>query len=431
MEISPENPGRILFVDDEENILRALRRLFMDDEYEVFVATSGADALKLLQKEKNIDVIVSDQRMPGMTGVDFLQQSRKISPESMRILLTGYADVNAAVDAINRGGAYRYITKPWRDEDLVMSVKGALQQGMLVKENKRLQAELKRWANELEAIVQEQTMELQAEYDKIKALNVRQRQNFRSTIIAFSNLIELRDKRMRSHARNVADLVGQVSEKVGIKGEEKETVVVAAVLHDIGKIGIPDIILQVHADKMNDDELEEYRQHSVRGQTVIDAIKDLQKVGLLIRHHHERYDGKGYPDGLKGSGIPLGSRLIAIADYVDKNIRKFQGTSGIEFVLQKLTEEGGKRFDPKLLAFFMEPVRAMYSKMLPKTDFIELELFPKDLEEGMILGRDVHSGTGVLLLSKGIKLDRTNIQVLKRYYDLDPSKRGVFVWIKG
>ncbi|MBU4228810.1 MAG: response regulator, partial [Proteobacteria bacterium] len=115
---SPEK-GKILFVDDEENILRSLQRLFMDEEIEVFTASSGAKGLEILARETEVGVIVSDQRMPEMTGVDFLEKSKAISPQSIRILLTGYADVNAAIDAINRGGTFRYLNKPWNDDELV------------------------------------------------------------------------------------------------------------------------------------------------------------------------------------------------------------------------------------------------------------------------------------------------------------------------
>jgi DNA-binding NtrC family response regulator len=123
---STADQGKILFVDDEANILKSLRRLCMDTEYEVFTAESGEEGLKILKDNLDMGLIVSDQRMPSMTGVEFLIEARKIAPDSVRILLTGYADIHAVVDAINKGGAYRYITKPWNDEELLQSLKGAM-----------------------------------------------------------------------------------------------------------------------------------------------------------------------------------------------------------------------------------------------------------------------------------------------------------------
>lgn len=430
----PQQTARILFVDDEENILRALKRLFMDEDCEVFTASSGADALKILQENKDICVIVSDQRMPEMTGVDFLEKSRKISPQSIRILLTGYADINAAVDAINRGGTYRYITKPWKDEDLLQTVKGALQNYFLVQENKRLNAivkkqnaELKKWSEELEVIVQEQTVELQKSYDDLKRFNARLRTNFKSTIVAFSGLLELRDKRMRNHSKNVAEIVGNVARKLNMTSEEREVLIVAALLHDIGKIGISDVMLQVDEEDMHPDEMSEYITHAIRGQAVVDIIDDLREAGSVIRHHHERYDGTGFPDRLKKNDIPLASRIIAIVDFVDKQVRKFRTVSSLDTIFELVTEDSGKRFDPKLVPVVEAQGRKFYKKQLPKTGDVEMEFHPRELKSGMIASRDVYSGTGVLLLSKGSVLEKTNINLLKRYYELDPSRHGVFV----
>jgi response regulator RpfG family c-di-GMP phosphodiesterase len=422
--------GKILFVDDEANILKALRRLLADTECEVFIASSGVEGLKILQENPDMGLVVSDQRMPVMTGVEFLAQARALAPDTVRILLTGYADIHAVVDAINKGGAYRYITKPWNDDELLQSLKAAMQHYHLIQENKRLQAELKRWSLELEAIVQEQTMELTQENAKVKALNTHLRANFKSTISAFSALLELRDKRMRSHARNVADMASKVAIQLNLPSEEVEMVVIASLIHDIGKVGMSDVLLSLRPDELNQQENEEYVKHPVRGQAAVDVIPDLRKVGEIIRHHHEQYDGKGFPDKLKGEQIPMAARLISIADFIDVQVRKFTEASGVDLTLQKLKAEGHKRFDPRLISLFVLPAKELYKKTQPQTGYVELELFPKDLEEGMVLGRDVFSGTGVLLLSKGVSLNRTNIQVLKRYYDLDPAKHGVVVWVK-
>jgi putative nucleotidyltransferase with HDIG domain len=433
----PSEKGKILFVDDEENILRSLQRLFMDEEVEVFTASSGPEGLAILTREKEIGVIVSDQRMPEMTGVDFLEKSKAISPQAIRILLTGYADVNAAIDAINRGGTFRYLNKPWNDEELVQTVKGAVQMYRLHSENKRLagivkkqNAELKKWNTELETIVQEQTMDLQKSYDSLRAVNSRLRANFKNTIVAFSGLIELRDKRMRTHSRNVAEVSMNVAKQLGLESEQREAVMVAALLHDIGKIGISDLMLVREAEQMNYAEREEHLLHPVRGQAAIDRIDELREAGLIIRAHHENYDGTGFPDGLKKAEIPLGARIIALADYIDNKIRKAMGAKGFDSLRKEVELQKGIRFDPKLVPVVLAQAEAFYKKIRPRTDHIEIELLPNDLQEGMEASRDVFSGTGILLLTKGTVLARASIMLLKRYYDLDPANQGVFVSVK-
>jgi putative nucleotidyltransferase with HDIG domain len=433
---SPER-GKILFVDDEDNILRSLRRLFMDEEVEVFTASSGAKGLEILAREAGVGVIVSDQRMPEMTGVDFLEKSKTVSPQSIRILLTGYADVNAAIDAINRGGTFRYLNKPWNDDELVQAVKGALQMYRLLAENKRLaaivkqqNAELKKWNTELETMVQKQTIELRKSYSSLRAINSKLRANFKNTIVAFSGLIELRDRRMRTHSRNVAEVAVNVAKQLNMEGEQREAVMVAALLHDIGKIGIPDLMLARDAEEMNFAEREEYLQHPVRGQAAIDRIEELREVGLIIRSHHENYDGSGFPDGLKKADIPLGARIITLVDYIDKKIRKANWATGFELMRKEVDIQKGTLFDPKLIPVVFEQAEPFYKKIRPKTDHIEIELLPGDLQEGMEASRDVFSGTGILLLTKGTVLAKPSIALLKRYYELDPAKQGVFVSVR-
>ncbi len=167
---------RVLFVDDEENVLKSLKRLFLDEDIEILTASSGKEGLDLL-KGNEVSVIVSDQRMPEMTGVEFLEKTTRISPNSVRILLTGYADINAVVSAINKGGVYRYIAKPWNDSDLMIAVLNAAERYRLVKENRRLteltkkqNEELKKWGAELELYVQQQTIDLTNQNKELKKL---------------------------------------------------------------------------------------------------------------------------------------------------------------------------------------------------------------------------------------------------------------------
>ncbi len=434
-----DTPMEILFVDDERNVLQSLKRLFMDEEYTVIVANSGEEALDVLEKNMNIGLIVSDQRMPGLTGVDFLEKAREILPDALRILLTGYADINAVADAINRGGAYRYITKPWNDDDLLQIIKEAAQRYALTKENLRLQAivhkqneELKNWNSQLEYFVQEQTLELQKKGDELQGLYQNLQKGFKNTIVAFSSLLALRDKGTRNHSKNVAEISVKMAKAMGMTGPEVEAIVAASLLHDIGKIGMPDLLLLRDTGEMNEEEKHEYMQHPVRGQTAIDSVEELREAGVLIRHHHEWYNGKGFPDGLRGEKIPIGARIISIADFFERTFSKCQAGDVLETALIVVNKEMGVRFDTQIYPVFQSVAREIYSRGEIKlgTNMIETEVAVSDVTVGMIVSRDVKSGTGIMLLTKGVRLNNNNIQALKRYYKLDPSNSGIFVMVE-
>jgi response regulator RpfG family c-di-GMP phosphodiesterase len=426
-------PNRILFVDDEENVLRSLKRLFMSEDYTVLTALSGPDGLAVL-KEVEVPVIVSDQRMPIMTGAEFLEKSRELSPDSVRIILTGYADVEAAIGAINRGGAYRYVSKPWNDNELLLVIKDAFDKYRLVKENKYLteltiqqNGELKKWSTELEFYVQQHTIELTNQNKELKKLNAKLKNNVSEVLGSLSGLIELRNRSMRNHSNNVALLSKSIAEEIGLTSPETETIAVGAQLHDIGKIGAPDIILIKNIDELSSDEMAEYVKHPIRGQAAIDGIEDFRGPGILVRHHHEWYNGKGFPDGLKGENIPIGARIISIADSLDRTL---QGEMrSIDTALIQIKSMLASQFDAALYASLEKAARKLFSSII-RNDIVEIELNTKDLSPGMILSRDVSTGTGLLLLRKGTVLNEKNIETLKRAVYLDPSKRGIFVTTK-
>ena len=426
----------VLFVDDEVNILKSLRRLMMDEVFEVFTASSGEEGLELLTANQQIGVIVSDQRMPGLTGVDFLQRTKDIRPDAIKILLTGYSDINATIDAINKAGALRYLNKPWRDDELLQVVREAVKRHDLEQENARLAGivakqneELKDWNAQLEYYVQQQTIDLQNQNRELTRLTERIHSNFRSIILSFANLIELRDRAVRNHSRNVAEIAARTAKAMGLSAKDVEAITVAGLLHDIGKIGSTDTMLIKKMGEFNEEEIKEYKLHPIRGQTAIDGIEDLRPTGRLIRHHHENFDGSGFPDGLAGDKIPLGARLIAVADFLDRSlaVTVLPDKEGLHRLLDP---ESGTKLDPKLIGPLIPTALDFFEKNVPKADMREKELKPEDLRDGMIVSRDVRSGSGLLLLSKGVTLDKVGIDSLVHHYHSDPARSGIFVWVK-
>lgn len=428
---------KVLAVDDEENILRSLQRLLMDEALELHTATSGEGGLALLRELSDVALIISDQRMPGMNGAEFLGRSREVVPDALRILLTGYSDITATIDAINRGGAYRYITKPWNDEELVQTIRDAVRQYSLLMENRRLteivrqqNEELQQWNQNLKGRVLEQTTAIRQKNEELHGLLQKVKENYTSIISAFSGLVELQSGSRRQHSRNVAELSVNAARELGIKGDELETIRTAALLHDIGEIGIPERILIMAPDVMNSEELREYQQHPVRGQMAIDAVEDLRPVGLLIRHHHENFDGSGFPDRLAGEAIPLGARIIAYADHIDKASESCSGDVA-DLALTKAGFQQGSHLDPSLSGVFKKVTKYTYFSMGDeKKELLEMELNCRDLQEGMLLSRDIYSGSGILLLKKGCVLDRIKLAAIKRNYELDAPHHDVFVMVK-
>lgn len=430
------NP-KILFVDDEKNILASLRRLMIREDLEVLTAASGPEGLELLRSADDVGVIVSDQRMPGMTGSEFLQQARVLRPEVPRIILTGYSDLASTIDAINMGGAHRFITKPWDEEQLVQTIRETLNGYLLIRENQRLNAvinsqneELKDWNRKLKGRVLEQTAQIREKNEHLHRQNLNLQEMFRSTIEAFSRLIELRAKGLRDHAGNVTRLAAALAEARGLSAEQIEVVQVAGLLHDIGEIGIPDGLLNKPMSSYDADELELYMQHTIRGQAAIDAIVTLRPAGLLIRHHHEHFDGSGFPDRFAGEAIPLGARILALADFADRS-RHQEASANPDKVLKTARELAGSRFDPDLVALLEKPLRQLFAEAAPGREMIQKRVRPEDLRIGMVLKQNLITGTGLLLLKEGSVLEEKSVQAIVRYQKIDPIRGEVAVLVQG
>ncbi len=428
----------VLFVDDEENILKALQRLTMDEEFTTEIALSGAEALDLLPTLEHVALIVSDQRMPGMNGAEFLERSREVAPDAIRMLLTGYSDISAAADAINKGGASRYLNKPWNDDDLLQTLRAAVETWQLAYENRQLHEiirqqneELKEWNANLKDRVLQQTTAIRKKADDLNEAVIHLKQNYNGMISAFSSLIELRGQRMQQHARNVAELASNAAREFGLMPEEIETIRIAALLHDIGEIGIPDAVLEKPMEYMTPADLQLYSQHPVRAQMAIDGIADLRPAGVLIRHHHENFNGSGFPDQLKGEQIPIGARILAYADQLDRTVAS--AGDNAEQALARIELGLEIKLDPALQRVFRKVAKYAYYS-LPEFDrnaVVELELRPDELRAGMLLTKDVISGTGLLLLNKGVVLDQVKVEAIARYYQLDPPRHGVFALVHG
>ena len=415
---SPASPQTLLLVDDEPSILSALRRLFRPCGYRILTSESGSGGLDLLGRE-NIDLVISDMRMPEMDGAQFLEKVRAGWPRVIRILLTGYADIAATVNAINKGEIYRYISKPWDDNDIVLIVRDALERQQLQNENARLLAltrtqndELKALNTGLEARVRERTVELEQVNGFLNLANDTLKQSFLVSIKVFSALMELREGSGGGHARRVADMSRKLAIQLGLDAKAQQDVFIAGLLHDIGKIGFSDAMFAKPVPKLNAEELGRYRKHSLAGANALMPLADLKNAADLIRAHHERFDGQGFPDGTAGLGIPLGARILAVAnDYDGLQIGTLsEKRFSAEDAKTLLVKSRGKRYCPTVIDALLELLGAPHEEV-GQTARIPVG----QLKVGMVLARDLMARDGSLLLAADYRLDANLVREIQAY----------------
>ena len=413
-QVTAEAHETLLFVDDEANILSSLKRLFRPLGYRIFTAESGAQGLEIMEREA-VDLVVSDMRMPEMNGAQFLEKVNERWPETVRMLLTGYAEVGATIDAINKGHVYRYISKPWEDNDIVLATRHALRQKRLERANRGLE-ELTRRQNEelkelnatLEDKVKARTEEVRQTMAFLEAAHDKLKKSFITSIRVFSNLIEMRNPNMLGHARRVAELARTIAQRMGMNDAEVQDVFIAGLLLDVGKIGLPDHLLDKPFVSLTAEERSQVMKHPVKGQMALMALEQLQGASKLILSHCERFDGMGYPDRLAGLSIPLGARILAVAndyDAVQHGLllnKRLKQTDAIAFI----QEGAGKRYDPTVVDTFL---RNTADTGMSK----ELVLGSRQVVAGMELSRDLIAKDGLLLLTRGTVLNEKMIEEIQ------------------
>jgi response regulator RpfG family c-di-GMP phosphodiesterase len=418
---SQPRPWTLLCVDDEPNILSALRRSLRTEHWRVLTANSGTEALETLAHE-NVDLVISDMRMPEMDGAQLLEQVSQRWPASIRILLTGHADMNATVAAINRGRIFRYLNKPWDDEELRATVRQGLDLLALEREKQRLEvltqqqnAQLQDANALLERRVEARTADLSLANDKLK-------RSYLTSIKVFSGLLELREARLAGHGRRVADMARKLALAMGCADDEAQQIFVAGLLHDIGLIGVPDTLLAKTAARYTPQEIALFHRHAAIGEQALMPLEEMQPVAAVIRAHHERFDGQGFPDKRAGNDIPLGARILAIVDAFDdlQNGHLVETPLTTQEARTMLRHSRGTQFDPEVLDVFLhitEPER-------PKPPTAAIQMTTDQLEPDMVLAKDLVSTTGVLMLTAG---QSVNALLIRRIREFELREGGKLV----
>ena len=355
------NTATLLLVDDEPNVLKALKRLFRGDEYKVYLAESGVAGLEVLQQQA-VDLIISDMRMPQMDGAEFLSRVADRWPETMRILLTGYADLESTIAAVNKGRIYSYCSKPWEDNELKILVNNALDQKRLRDERQQLfeiihrqNQELKELNASLEDKVEKRTEQLKKSLQRIDQANDALKKQFSESIKAFAKIIEMRPGIKSGHAKYIAEHAREVAARMNMDTADVKEVIYAALLLQIGKMSLPDNLLTLPFFNMNGQQKSHYLSHAQEGRHLLKGVEQLQSAAVLISHQYEHYDGSGYPAGLVGKDIPLGARILAvIRDYITYLDGSITGTAMTsEQVKSRLLSRKYKEYDPVALDTFL------------------------------------------------------------------------------
>ncbi len=348
--------AKILFVDDEDNILKALKRSLKGEDCEIFTANNGPDALEILAKHE-IAVIVCDHHMPHMGGVKILVESIKLCPNAIRIVLTGSKDLKIAQAAINEGQISRFFLKPWDDDHLRAIIQQAVRNYEMEQEVRRLheltcrqKEELEKWNGVLETKVRERTDALYAAYE--------------DTLGALIAALDSREYTTAGHSRRVATYCLFLALEVDVEHDQLENIYRGALLHDIGKIGVPDAVL-LKPGPLEPEERRIIEQHVVIGARFLKKVGYLKAATAIPRWHHERYDGTGYCEGLMAEEIPLPARIFAIVDVYDalRSNRPYKSALPHEQAFEIIVRDAGKHFDPAITVLFHKIPQTIWQEL--------------------------------------------------------------------
>jgi len=330
-----ESSQKVLLVDDEPNVLAGFHRQLIR-KYEVETAGSGKKALQLLEGEGPFAVVVSDNMMPGMNGTEFLAQVRDMHPDTVRIMLTGHADLDTAVEAVNLGYIFRFLTKPCSPKVLAQAVGAGIEQYKLIHAEREMHT-LEKFKEAMDGI-----------------------------IMAFSTIVEARDPYTAGHQRRVARLSVEIAKVMQLDEDQIATIHLSAMLHDIGKIYVPADFLS-KPGKLSEAEFSVIWAHPQIGRDILKSVDFVWPISSIVWKHHERLDGGGYPQGLQGDEIDLEARIISVADVVEAmaSHRPYRASLGMERALNEVEANRGTRFDPDAVDTCLKLIREDGFELFP------------------------------------------------------------------
>jgi cyclic di-GMP phosphodiesterase len=333
-------PDRILVVDDEEPIREIVASMLGTAGYTCKQAGSGMEALAVLTSGEDFELMLSDLMMADLDGIGLLERTKEKYPDMPVVMVTAVHDISVALAAI-RNGAYDYLLKPFEREQLLNTVSRAL-------ENRRLKVENRNYQTNLESLVKARTEQLQATVRELE-------RSYDMTLEALGDALDMKDAETEGHSRRVTAFTIVIAKAMGLPPEQIPTIARGAFLHDIGKLAIPDAILR-KPGKLTSEEMAIMKEHCFKGYQIVRKIPFLVEACDIIYSHQERYDGSGYPRGLKGDEIPLGARIFSVADTLDAMTvnRPYRQAQSYQAAREEIMRWSGRQFDPEVVKAFLE-----------------------------------------------------------------------------
>ena len=410
----------VLIVDDEELLLLSYKEMIRREGYHVVTAPSAVEALKFLEEEP-FALVLTDQNMPTLNGLEFLAQVKAIQPHSTRVLMTGMLDLSMVIDAINKGEIFRFVVKPCLREDLLATVKNAVQRYELIGQNALLQQTTQAMNRELEELNRSLAKQIAREAEQnsqLAGLNDALEQNLNRSVELCLKTMETFYPSLGVHAKRVYELCHAIAEGLELPPNQRQILEISAWLHDVGLVGVPRRLIhlwQNTPEALNPAELALVQQHPVMGQELATFVHHLSEVGVVIRSHHERFDGTGYPDKRAGEHIPWLARLLAVAVSYAENDEPGRDALAI------IQRGSGKAFDP-------EAVRVLTRFRPHSMTRKEREILMSELRSGMVLAKGVHTANGLLLIPEGQILNEPYIDKLRNHNRVNPIKQSLLVY---
>jgi putative nucleotidyltransferase with HDIG domain len=333
-------PDRILVVDDEEPIREIVASMLGTAGYACKQAASGMEALAVLNSGEEFELMLSDLMMADLDGIGLLERTKEKYPDMPVVMVTAVHDISVALAAI-RNGAYDYLLKPFEREQLLNTVSRAL-------ENRRLKVENRTYQTNLESLVKARTDQLQAAMANLE-------RSYDITLETLGDALDLKDRETEGHSKRVTAFTIAIARAMGLPREQINTIARGAFLHDIGKIAIPDKILN-KPGKLEPDEMTIMKEHAYHGYQIVKKIPFLAEAAEIVYSHQERFDGSGYPRNLKGAEIPLGARIFSVADTLDAitSDRIYRRKQTLEAAREEIHRWAGRQFDPEVVKTFLE-----------------------------------------------------------------------------